>query len=98
FAGRRLKSEEGFRSYLAKKIKDPDLLAKLTPDYPFGCKRILGSDEWYDALQRPNVEIVTDGIKEVEQSGIRTADGTFRDVDYIIFGTGFTPTAFLSGI
>ncbi len=92
----RLKGEEGFRKLLEAKIKDPELRRKLTPNYPMGCKRQLVSDEWYDTLVRPNVELVDSAIERIEPDGIRTRDGKFRRVDAVIYGTGFTPTAFLT--
>src|SRR4029077_4948371 len=67
-----------------------------TPNYPMGCKRQLVSDEWYDALVRPNVEVVDTAIERIEPDAIRTRDGKVRHVDAIIYGTGFTPTAFLT--
>ncbi len=51
-------------------IEDPELRAKLTPRFAIGCKRILPSNEWYPALARPNVEVVTDGIAEVREHSI----------------------------
>jgi cation diffusion facilitator CzcD-associated flavoprotein CzcO len=60
-----------------------------------GCKRILMSNDWYQALQLPQVEVVTDGIVEVRPHSIVTADGTERDVDTIVLGTGFAATEFL---
>jgi cation diffusion facilitator CzcD-associated flavoprotein CzcO len=77
---------------LEQQVPDPELRAKLTPRYEIGCKRILPTDEWYPALQQPNVELVTDGIAEVRPRSIVTADGTEREVDTIIFGTGFHVT------
>ena len=74
---------------IAKSIKDPALRAKLTPDYTPGCKRLLISNEYYPALARTNVEVVTDGIKEVVPNGVVTQDGRLHEVDTIIFGTGF---------
>ena len=73
-------------------MPDPELRAKLTPHYELGCKRILPTDEWYPALQQPNVELVTDGIREIRPHSIVSADGTEREVDTIIFGTGFHVT------
>jgi len=61
----------------------------LTPDYLLGCKRILVSSDYYPALSRPNVTLVTDGIAEVREHSIITWDGTERTVDAIIYGTGF---------
>ena len=54
-----------------------------------GCKRILLSSNWYPTLQMPNVELVTDAIAEVRENAIVTADGCEREVDTLIFGTGF---------
>jgi cation diffusion facilitator CzcD-associated flavoprotein CzcO len=91
----RSQGEARFRALLADKVKDPALRAKLTPDYPMGCKRQLVSNDWYDALTRPNVEVVTDSIARIVPEGIETADGTLRKVDAIVWGTGFTPTDYL---
>jgi cation diffusion facilitator CzcD-associated flavoprotein CzcO len=73
-------------------VKDPELRRSLRPDYHMGCKRILPSDEWYPALVQPNVELVTDAIAEVRPHSIVTADGAEREVDTIIYGTGFYVT------
>ncbi len=77
---------------LEQQVPDAELRAKLTPRYELGCKRILPTDEWYPALMQPNVELVTDGIREVRPRSIVTADGEEREVDTIIFGTGFHVT------
>jgi cation diffusion facilitator CzcD-associated flavoprotein CzcO len=78
--------------HLHDQVDDPELRAKLTPHYRMGCKRILPTDEWYPALVRPNVEVVTDAITEVRAHSIVTADGSERQVDTIIYGTGFHVT------
>ena len=70
-------------------IDDPELLAKVRPDYTIGCKRILPSNDWYPALARDNVELVTDPVAEVRERSVVTADGAEREVDAIVFGTGF---------
>ncbi|MFN2591085.1 MAG: flavin-containing monooxygenase [Actinomycetota bacterium] len=80
------------RWHLRRQIRDPDLQRKLTPDYTIGCKRILISDDYYPALGQPNVDVVTDGIQEIRPRSIVTADGTEREIDTIIFGTGFHVT------
>jgi cation diffusion facilitator CzcD-associated flavoprotein CzcO len=74
------------------------LRAKVTPSYRLGCKRVLISNEYYPALQRPNVELVTDGIAEVTATGVRTHDGVERPVDAIVCGTGFRVSEYLSSI
>ena len=78
--------------YLEHTVRDPALRAKLTPDFTMGCKRVLISNDYLPALTRPNVEVVTDGIAEVRPRSIVGTDGVEREVDAIIFGTGFRPT------
>jgi cation diffusion facilitator CzcD-associated flavoprotein CzcO len=76
-------------SHLRDQVADPELRERLTPRYAIGCKRILPTDQWYPALVQPNVEVVTDAIREVRPRSIVVADGSEREVDTIIFGTGF---------
>jgi cation diffusion facilitator CzcD-associated flavoprotein CzcO len=80
------------RTHLRAQVPDPELRAKVTPDYTIGCKRILPSNDWYPALARPNVELVTSPIREVRPHSIVAADGSERPVDTIVFGTGFHVT------
>jgi len=86
------------RRHLKKQIKDPKLRAALTPRYALGCKRILVSSDFYPALERPNVELVTERIAEVREHSIVTQDGAEHAVDILIFGTGFRPTEPLIGV
>ncbi|MEC3955191.1 NAD(P)/FAD-dependent oxidoreductase [Nocardia sp. CDC153] len=81
--------------HLAEQVTDPVLRAKLTPDYPIGCKRGLFSNDFYPALCEPNVEVETTAITEIVPEGIRTADGVTHPADVIIYGTGFKGTEFL---
>jgi cation diffusion facilitator CzcD-associated flavoprotein CzcO len=76
-------------SYLARRVPDPVLRAKLTPDYVLGCKRVLLSSDYYPALTQPNVELVTTAIREIVADGLVTEDGRHYPVDAIICGTGF---------
>ncbi|WP_223446936.1 MULTISPECIES: flavin-containing monooxygenase [Pseudomonas] len=85
-----------FRRLLSEQVPDPVLRNKLTPDYPYGCKRILLSSEYLKTMSRSNVELVTDSIARVTESGIETVDGQLHEVDAIIYGTGFAATEFLS--
>ncbi|WP_024877322.1 flavin-containing monooxygenase [Saccharomonospora piscinae] len=80
------------RRNIEKSVADPDLRAKLTPDYVLGCKRVLVSNDYYPALARTDVEVVTDGVAEVTETGIVDKAGVRRDVDVIIYGTGFRVT------
>ena len=77
------------KTYLRLQVRDPELRAKLTPDYEIGCKRVLISDDYYPALTRDNVDVVTDGITRITENGVVAADGTERPADVIIYGTGF---------
>jgi cation diffusion facilitator CzcD-associated flavoprotein CzcO len=78
--------------HLEKAVPDPALRAKLTPKYTLGCKRVLVSDDYLPSLLKPNVDVITDGIREVREHSIVTSDGTEHAVDAIIFGTGFRVT------
>jgi cation diffusion facilitator CzcD-associated flavoprotein CzcO len=82
--------EKFARAYLGRTFAErPDLKAALTPDFTIGCKRILLSSDYYPALARPNVEVVTEKVVRVTPAGVVTADGVEHEVDTIIFGTGF---------
>lgn len=88
--------EAVWRLHLRAQVRDPELRAKLHPDYPIGCKRLLFSNDWYPALASANVEVVTDRVVEVLPHGVRTEAGTVHEVDVIIYGTGFAATEFLA--
>lgn len=75
--------------YMHKQVKDPALRAKLTPSYRLGCKRVLPTNDYYPAMCRDNVELVTCGIAEVRAHSIVTKDGKERNVDAIVCATGF---------
>lgn len=89
-----LELERQAREHLATQIREPTLRAKLTPDFPLGCKRVLRSDDYFPALERDNVTLVTDPIVEFVADGIVTADGTVHPFDVVIFGTGFETQSF----
>jgi cation diffusion facilitator CzcD-associated flavoprotein CzcO len=80
------------RRHLEKQVPDPSLRTKLTPDYSFGCKRVLPSNDWYPAITQPNVSVITDGIREVRPNGVVTADGELHELDTIVLATGFHVT------
>ncbi|TCP46795.1 cation diffusion facilitator CzcD-associated flavoprotein CzcO [Tamaricihabitans halophyticus] len=84
--------EQVAKRHLAKQVPDRAMRRALTPDYTMGCKRVLISNDFYPALNRDNVELVTTGIREVRPNGVVSADGTEREVDAIILGTGFHVT------
>ncbi|MFC4373841.1 flavin-containing monooxygenase [Nocardia halotolerans] len=70
-------------------IRDPQLRRKVLPEHRIGCKRMLVSNKFYGALDRDNVDLVTDGIAEVRAGSIVSEDGTEREVDAIVLATGF---------
>lgn len=80
------------RAKIRSEIKDPELRRKVTPNFRIGCKRMLIANDWYPTLDRSDVELITDGIREVDGHSIITQDGTARDVDAIIVATGFHVT------
>jgi cation diffusion facilitator CzcD-associated flavoprotein CzcO len=85
-----------WRRQLNAQITDPELRAKCVPDYVMGCKRVTFSNDWYPALARPNVELVTDRIERIVPDGVVTADGTTHPADVIVYGTGFKTLEFLA--
>ena len=80
------------RRHLAAAIADPTLRRTLTPTYRIGCKRVLIADDYYPALAQPNVEVIAAAVAAVDGRTVVGSDGTRRDVDAIVFGTGFRPT------
>jgi cation diffusion facilitator CzcD-associated flavoprotein CzcO len=85
-------AERAARKHLREQVPDPQLRARLTPRYRIGCKRVLISNEWYPTLQQPNVQLVTENIARITPRGVLTGDGVEREVDAILFGTGFHVT------
>ena len=74
---------------LGRQVPDPELRARLTPDYAIGCKRVIVSDDYPPALTRPNVEVVASPVAEVRAHSVVDAEGTDHEVDAIVYGTGF---------
>ncbi len=85
-----------WRLQVRRQVKDPTLRRRLVPDYPIGCKRVLFSNDWYPALDRAHVDVVTTSITGIEPGGVRTADGSLHEADVLIWGTGFAATRFLA--
>ena len=95
------RANEGLRqecmAYLQAQLKDrPDLLAKLTPTYPPGAKRMLRDNGvWTSALKQPHVHLVTEHIDRIESDAIVTRDGARHEADIIVFATGFLASDYL---
>jgi cation diffusion facilitator CzcD-associated flavoprotein CzcO len=80
---------------LENNVHDPELRERLRPTYRAACKRLIISPDFYDAIQRPNAELVTDAIERVEPSGVRTKDGRLHELDVLVLATGFKADAFM---
>lgn len=85
-----------FTDHLQRQMPDAAKRARLQPDYPMGCKRILISNDYFPALAQGNVEIVDTAIREVRENALVTADGREHPCDVLIYGTGFTASDFLA--
>ncbi|MBE8221066.1 MAG: NAD(P)/FAD-dependent oxidoreductase [Alphaproteobacteria bacterium] len=100
FLARVLNRASNFENRIAEhfdeQVQDPHLRKILKPDYPIGCKRVVISDDYYPALQRPNASVETRNIDCIVETGIRTDDGETHAFDVIIYGTGFASTEFLA--
>lgn len=77
-------------------LPDPELRARATPDYEFGCKRVLFTSSWYEALRRPDVELVNGEIERITPAGVVGPDGIERPAEAIIWGTGFRTQDFVA--
>jgi cation diffusion facilitator CzcD-associated flavoprotein CzcO len=77
------------KRFLASQVKDPETRRKLTPEYGMGCKRPSISNDYLRTFNRDNVDLVTDEIERITPNGIRTTDGSEREIDALILATGF---------
>jgi len=75
-------------------VADPELRARLTPDYLPGCKRLVFSSDFYRAMQKPRAKLITAPIERISRGGVVTADGE-EPLDVLIFATGFKTDAFM---
>jgi cyclohexanone monooxygenase len=85
-------AEKQARAFIAKQVTDPATRERVTPDYRLGCKRVLLTNTWYPMLGQDHVDLVTDAIAEITETGVRTATGEHVEVDVILLGTGFAVT------
>lgn len=79
-------------------VEDTAVRRALTPAYPFGCKRVLLSSNYYQAFNRDNVELVTAPIERIIPAGVRTADGREHALDSLVFATGFQVSRYFSTV
>ena len=76
-------------------VRDPELRRRLTPNYRAACKRLVISNDFYDAIQHPNANLVSSPIERIEPEGVRTADGVLHDLDVLVLATGFHTDRFI---
>ena len=87
--------EEVCRANLENNVRDPELRERLRPSYRAACKRLIISADFYQAIQKPNAELVTEGIERIEPRGVRTRDGRLHELDVLVLATGFRADRFL---
>jgi cation diffusion facilitator CzcD-associated flavoprotein CzcO len=80
---------------LEENVSDPDLRERLRPEYRAACKRLIISPNFYDAMQAPNTELVTEAIECIVPEGVRTKDGRVHELDVLVLATGFYADAFM---
>ena len=85
-----------FERQLNEQVADPELRRALTPVDVLGCKRVLISSDYYLALERPNVELITQGVSALTPTGVVAEDGSEREADVVVLSTGFASNDFLA--
>ena len=88
--------EEACLANLEDNVRDPELRERLRPDYKAACKRLIISPDFYDAIQHPNAELVTERIERIEPEGVRTSDGALHELDVLVLATGFKTHGFVA--
>ena len=82
-------------AHLERSVSDPVLRERLRPSYRAACKRLIMSERFYEAIQRPNATLVTEGIERIEPAGVRTRDGALHELDVLVLATGFRVDRFV---
>ena len=83
------------RENLENSISDLELRERLRPNYRAACKRLIYSENFYQAVQQSNVEVLSEGVDSIEENGIRSANGTLREFDIIVLATDFQADRFM---
>ena len=83
------------KTNLEENVSDPELRERLRPEYRAACKRLIISPNFYEAIQAPNAELVTEAIERIVPEGVRTKDGELHELDVLVLATGFHADAFM---
>lgn len=86
------------QAYIASQVKDPSLRQKLMPQYGFGCKRVLLSDDYYKTFNRDNVRLVTEGVTAAQATGLVDTKGNTHEVDVVVYATGFDVKGYMTQV
>ncbi|WP_249010910.1 NAD(P)/FAD-dependent oxidoreductase [Conexibacter sp. DBS9H8] len=81
---------------LNRAITDPAKRAALAPTDQAGCKRLLFSNNYYPALAQDHVEVIPEGVSAIGPHTVRSDSGLTREVDTIIYATGFAAHGFVA--
>ena len=91
----RARVEKMLRRHIRRSVADRATGAAMIPDYPAGCKRLLIADNFYDAINRPNVALLTQGIERIEADAVVTVDGARHPADILVYATGFDMESYM---
>jgi 4-hydroxyacetophenone monooxygenase len=91
---------EGHRQYLTRYLTSqlegrPDLREKAVPNYPPFGKRMLLDNRWFETLRRPNVNLITEPVQRLTETGVECATGEHREADVVVLATGFKAQQYL---
>lgn len=81
-----------------KRAGRPDLIPILTPSFPPGCKRIAKSENYLEALAKPNVTVVPRAVKDAQNDILIDTEGNTQQVDVLVLATGFNVEGFLGNL
>ncbi|CRL30896.1 Flavin-containing monooxygenase-like [Penicillium camemberti] len=78
-------------SFMESKIKSPNLLNALLPEFEAGCRRFTPGGHYLDALQKPNATYVQDSVSKLTENSLITESGEKYECDVLVYATGFEP-------
>jgi cation diffusion facilitator CzcD-associated flavoprotein CzcO len=82
-------------NHLETSIRDPAMRERLRPNYRAACKRLIFSPDYFEVVQRDDVEVIVGEIAQIEPEGVRMKDGRLLALDVLALATGFKADRFL---